>query len=152
MTSLAQKKAFISDKPYPIPIEMRPLWRIGLIICAIVVTAKDKRYLDLKKTNILVWMLIRRQCWPEYEAFLSGRERDVPLVSVDTATYKAVEFAIAKGFLRLESGRLHLTDSADEIYSILSEHEIMHDEIAFLIENGRRLTEQKTRELTGGLL
>lgn len=152
MNEATKKRAVISEKPYPVPIEMRPLWRICLIILSIAVVSKDKKYLDIKKVNILVWMLIRKKRWTEYESFLMGRSFDIPLVSVDTATYRAVEFAIAKEFVRLESGRLHLNEGGDELFAVLEANQIMSDEIEFLSLNGRRLTDQKVKELTGGLL
>ena len=152
MTESAKVRAAISDKPYPIPIEMRPLWRICLIVIAIAVVSGEKRYLDIKKINILVWMLIRKTRWIEYESFLTGRSKDIPLVSVDTATYKAVEFAIAKGFVNLNSGRLYLTKNSDSLFSLFKENKIMGDEIEFLSMNGKKLTDKKVKELTGGLL
>lgn len=152
MTETANVKAVISEKPYPVPIEMRPLWRICLIVLAIAIVSKEKRYLDIKKVNILVWMLIRKKRWFEYESFLVGRSKDIPLVSVDTSTYRAVEFAIAKEFVKLDSGRLYLTDGSDELISVLSTNQIMSDEIEFLSINGKKLTDQKVKELTGGLL
>jgi len=152
MTESVKIRTVISDKPYPIPIEMRPLWRICLIVIAVAVVSGDKKYLDIKKINILVWMLIRKKRWDEYENFLAGRSKDIPLVSVDTATYRAVEFAIAKEFVKLDSGRLHMRDSSEELFSILNKNQIMIDEIEFLSVNGRKLTDQKVKELTGGLL
>jgi len=151
MSADGKKRAFISDKPYPVAIEMRPLWRICLIIISIAVVSGNKKYLDLKKVNILVWMLIRRSRWNEYEDFLLGRAFDIPLVSVDTATYKAVEFSIAKGFLSLEGGRLHITESGEDLYSILTDNEIMHEEIGYLEQVGKKLSESKVKSLTGGL-
>jgi len=145
-------KPIISGKAYPVSIEMRPLWRICLIIIAVAVVSGDKRYLDLKKVNILVWMLIRKNRWEEYEAYLLGRSLNIPLVSVDTATYKAVEFSIAKGFVRLENGRLHITDGGDELFSILIENQIMHEEIGYLEEVGKKLSESKVKSLTGGMV
>lgn len=152
MSENSTVKTIISDKSFPVPIEMRPLWRICLIVIALIVVAGDKRYLDIKKVNILVWMLIRRSRWDGYEEFLVGRTADIPLVSVDTSTYKAVEFAIAKGFVTLDSGRLYITESCSDLYSILVENKIMMDEIEFLSRNGKRLTDRKVKELTGGLL
>ena len=152
MNENATVKTVISDKSYPVPIEMRPLWRICLIVISLAVVSDDKRYLDVKKVNILVWMLIRRTRWDEYEDFLTGRTLDIPLVSVDTATYKAVEFAIAKEFVTLEAGRLYMTKNSDELYSLLLKNDIMKAEIEFLTINGKKLTEQKVKELTGGLL
>lgn len=152
MNENAAVKTIISDKPYPVPIEMRPLWRICLIVISLAAVSGDKRYLDIKKVNILVWMLIRRTRWDEYESFLTDRSVDIPLVSVDTATYKAVEFAIAKEFVTLETGRLYMTRNSDELYSLITENDIMNAEINFLISNGKKLTDRKVKELTGGLL
>jgi len=145
-------KAVISDKAYPVPIEMRPLWRICLIVTSIAVVSGDKKYLDSKKVNILVWMLIRKKRWEEYEKYLLGRTNDIPLVSVDTATYKAVEFSIAKGFVLLKDGRVHLTDSGQVLHEILVKNEIMQDEMSFLHQVGKKLTGNKIKGLTGGLL
>jgi len=152
MSGVGKERAFISDKPYPVAIEMRPLWRICLIIISIAVVSGNKKYLDLKKANILVWMLIRRNRWDEYEDFLLGRSSDVPLVSVDTATYKAVEFSIAKGFVKLEGGRLHITESGEELFSILSGNQVMHEEIGYLEQVGKKLSENKVKSLTGRLI
>lgn len=145
-------KTVISDKSYPLPIEMRPLWRICLIVVSLVIVSGDKRYLDIKKVNILVWMLIRRARWDEYEEFLHERSKDIPLVSVDTAMYRAVEFAIAKEFVTLEAGRIYMTGKADSLYSLLIENGIMQAEIEYLKRNGKKLTDRKVKEMTGGLL
>ncbi|MEW8152018.1 MAG: hypothetical protein AB2810_17890, partial [Candidatus Thiodiazotropha endolucinida] len=125
-------KAVISDKAYPVPIEMRPLWRICLIIISIAVVSGEKKYLDSKKVNILVWMLIRKRRWDEYENYLLGRTNGIPLVSVDTATYKAVEFSIAKGFVLLKDGRVKIKDSGQVLHEILVKNESMQDEMYFL--------------------
>ena len=152
MENKTNYKALISDKSYPVPIEMRPLWRICLIIMSIAVVSGEKKYLDSKKVNILVWMLIRKRRWEEYENYLLGRTNDIPLVSVDTATYKAVEFSIAKGFVLLKDGRVHLTDNGQVLQEILVNNEIMQDEMNFLHEVGKKLTDNKIKGLTGGLL
>ena len=145
-------KPIISNKPYPIPIEMRPLWRICLIIISIIIVSSDKKYLDLKKVNILVWMLIRKNKWEEYEEYLLGRMLEVPLVSVDTATYKAVEFSIVKQLVKLEDGRLYITEDGEELFSILIENDIMGDEMDFLKHIGQKLSDKKVKGLTGGKL
>ncbi|MDT8399514.1 MAG: hypothetical protein RQ899_12935 [Pseudomonadales bacterium] len=145
-------KVVISDRPFPVPIEMRPLWRICLILLSIFTVSQEKEYLDIKKINILVWMLIRKSKWGEYEDFLSGRSVDLPLVSVDTASYKAVEFAIAKEFVELKAGRLYLAEKGKTLIALLRGNEIMADEHGFLSKNGRHLTEQKVKSLTGGLI
>ncbi len=150
MSAEKEIKTIISDKPYPISIEMRPLWRICLIIISVIIVSGDKKYLALKKVNILVWMLIRRSRWKEYEEYLLGRTFDIPLVSVDTATYKAVEFSIAKEFVQLKSGRLYITETGEMLFSILVENNIMSREMGFLRGAGKKLSVSKVKGLTGG--
>ncbi len=152
MTKKAAIKPIISNKPYSVPIEMRPLWRICLILVSISTLSGDKRYLSVKKVNMLVWMLIRQHRWDEYENYLYMRTRDIPLVSADTATYKAVEFALAKGFIRLENARLHITDAGLEIHQLLLDNDIMSEEIWFLTNVGKKLSDKKIKEITEGLL
>ncbi len=150
MTIESRAKVVFSDKPYTVPIEMRPLWRICLIILVINVISGPKKYLDITKVNILVWMLIRKSKWDEYEDFLTDRSVDLPLVSVDTATYKAVEFALAKEFTHLDSGRICLTEKSDMLISLMRDNGIMDDEFCFLSRNGKHLTVKKVKQLTGG--
>lgn len=151
MTVTDSIRASFTDKPYPVPIELRPLWRIALLVSTIAIVAGNKKYLDLNKANILVWMLIRSRRWREYEDFLCGRTNELPLISVDTATYKAVEFSIAKQFLALQSSRLYLEEYGNELFEVIVRSEILREERAFLQENGRRLTEIKVKALSGTL-
>ncbi len=145
-------KPVISDKPYSVPIEMRPLWRICLILASIARLSGDKRYLSVKKVNMLVWMLIRKKRWQEYEDYLCGRSLDLPLVSADAATYKAVEFALAKDFIQLRDGRLHITGSGLEVYQLVIDNEVMTEEVWFLEKVGKKLSDRKVKEISGGLL
>ena len=150
MDTRQEFKTTVSDKPYPVSIEMRPLWRISLIIICIKIVSKEENYLDSKKVNVLVWMLIRKTRWPEYEDYLLGRTNTAPLVSVDTATFKAVEFSIAKELIYIENGRLYITEKGIALFNILLKNEIMEDEVIFLETAGKKLTDKKVAGLTGG--
>ncbi|MCK4500820.1 hypothetical protein KAU11_09995 [Candidatus Babeliales bacterium] len=99
-----------------------------------------------------MWILIRKNKWEEYEEYLLGRSPEIPLVSVDTATYKAVQFSIIKEFVKLKSGRLYITEKGEELFSILIENGIMSEEIDFLEQMGKKLTDNKVKGLTGGLI
>ncbi|MDO6513733.1 hypothetical protein [Neptuniibacter sp. 2_MG-2023] len=144
-------KPIVSDKPYSVTIEMRPLWRICLILICVSVVSGDKKYLSSKKVNILVWMLIRKNRWQEYEDYLLNRSENIPLVSIDTATFKAVEFSIAKGFLSLENDKIFVTDTGEELFSLLVENNIMDEEVCFLKQLGKKLSDNKVKGLTGGI-
>lgn len=136
-------------KPYSVPIEMRPLWRICLIVVCILCVSQDKKYLSIKKVNILVWILIRKKMWSEYEDYLLGRLPKAPLISVDTATYKAIEISIAKGILILEQDRLYVASAGESLFKTIMENEIMAEEIGFLNSVGSKLSESKIKDMTG---
>lgn len=143
-------KPTVVSQPYSIPIELRPLWRMSLIVCAIVVVSGEKRYLDTKKVNVLVWMLIRRSLWDQYRAYLLNETNRIPLVSVDTATYKAIEFLMATELVNIEGDRILVTDAGFALYHAIEKADVMLEERNFLNAIGRKLTEDKVRRLTGG--
>lgn len=144
-------KGIINARPYPIPIELRPVWRIALIVLSIHIVSGDKKYIGAKKLNILIWMVIRKSLWHEYERYLIEEKGPIPLVSVDTATYRAVEMSIAKELIKLGDGRVYLTDTGVELSKTLTENHIMGEEAEFLNNVGKKLTEVKVRLLTGEL-
>lgn len=97
-------------------------------------------------------MLIRKNRWSEYESYLKEETIDIPLISVDTATYKAIELCMAKSLVSLNDGRLHITNQGENIYKAILESAVMQDEIKFLDESGKKLTDAKVKGLTGGLI
>ena len=143
-------KTVISTRGYPIPIEMRPIWRISLIALSISAVGGEKKYLDLKKLNILVWMLIRKQRWGEYEEFLFDRSEKIPIVSVDTANYTAVEMGIAIRVFELNDKRLHIEQLGDELIELISKNQLLIEERSFLERVGKKLTDKKVRIIMGG--
>lgn len=150
MSSPRGFKAVISRKNYSVPIESRPIWRVSLIVSSIISVSGTKKYLDIQKINIWVWMLIRQDNWDLYESFLLKEINEIPLVSVDTANFRAIEFGIAKGFFNLDKGRLYITELGENLFELLVGNEIMVDERLFLEKFRSKLTANKVKQLTGG--
>ncbi|CZF87136.1 hypothetical protein [Grimontia marina] len=108
-------KPIFSEKAYSVPINMRPLWRISLIVISIFSVSGKKKYLSRDKLNILVWMLIRKNKWEYYEDYLRDRELSTPNISADSITFKAIEYAICKGFCKADENRVYLLGKGDEL-------------------------------------
>jgi hypothetical protein len=143
-------RATVTHQPFAVPIEMRPLWRICLILISIAVVGRENNYVDVQKINILVWMLTRKSKWDTYESYLLDRTSSVPLVSVDTATYRAIEFSRAKEFIIIQGKRLYITETGRGIFDLLVQNGIMLDEREFLASLGKKLTDKKVKSLIGG--
>lgn len=142
-------KLQVTGKNYPIPIEMRPIWRVSILLVILAEVGKSKGYLDLTKLNVLIWMVIRRKNWEKYADFLTDQNHKVPLVSVDTATYKAIEIAVSRKMIKIEGKKIYLIETGRHFYSVIKQHSILTDEIDFLNEYGRKLTLKKVNLLTG---
>jgi len=78
-----------------------------------------------------------------------GVSESPPLVSVDEATYKAVEMAISKDMVSLQAGRLYLRPSGLVLCSKVYELQLLSDEIIFLDDFGKKLTENRIGTLIG---
>jgi hypothetical protein len=95
-------------------------------------------------------MLTRKSKWDTYESYLLDRTSSVPLVSVDTATYRAIEFSRAKEFIIIQGKRLYITETGRGIFDLLVQNGIMLDEREFLASLGKKLTDKKVKSLIGG--
>jgi len=141
-------KAAPTNKSLPVLIEMRPAWRISLMLLVIDVVGEDKGYIDYKKLVVLIWMVIRTKHWPEYQKFLSGGE-EIPFISVDTATQKALELAANKSFVKAEDSRVYLLEEGKKIVELILENQLLASESAFLKEYGKKLTSKKVDQIMG---
>jgi hypothetical protein len=45
-------KVVIDNKPYPLPIEMRPVWRVCLIVIVIAEISGKEKHLELNKVRL----------------------------------------------------------------------------------------------------
>jgi len=144
-------RAKTSSKPYAIPIEMRPLWRICLVVISIAIVQNKEKKLDINKVNILIWMLIRKKSWEEYSKFLLKETTQPPFISIDTMTYKAIEFSVAKEFIGIEGQKIFLTNNGWELFYLLEEHELFVLEREFLASYGKKITVNMVKKITGGV-
>lgn len=145
-------KVKIDSKGYAVPIEMRPIWRISMIVLVVALLEKNTSSIDLRKLNVLIWMLIRKNRWEEYRNYLLGRSNDLPFISVDTSTYKALEFAMVKEFVVIENSKIVMLDKGIKLFNLLIENDILSDELTFVSEIGKKLTQKKLDELSGRLI
>lgn len=141
--------ALISDAGYPLPIELRPIWRIGLICLAIQESSKDGQTLKLNKVRFLLWMLIRPQKWDSYYDCLHGYDDSIISMSSDKSTEKAVELAISKNFVRLDSDSLTLSVEGDNLLQLARDLKMFQRETEFLHTIKNKVTDTYIKRILG---
>lgn len=139
----------ISDVGYPIPIEMRPIWRTALICIAINIVDTNGTSLKIDKLRIFIWMLARPTKWDNYYYSLHSIEPSFFKISSDKSTDIAIEIAIVKGFVKLESDSLHLEHNGLKLLMLVEEIKLFKDEIDFLQSIKSKVTDKYIKSLIG---
>lgn len=143
-------KVSFRNKPYPLAIEMRPLWRMCLVIIIVKNMHLKNRSIDLKKLNILLWMTIKHQNRYIFERFLIEKNAPIPFISSDQANYVAIELAFNKKLIKLSHDeRIYLTDKSEHLYNLIFENNLFKDEIDFMNNFGYKLIQKNIDKIIG---
>src|SRR5690606_10527919 len=142
-------KVAINNKPYPVPVEMRPLWRIGLVVLIVKRMNIIKKSLDLKKLNVILWMLIRNHSWENFKIFLKNNDQAPPFVTSDQANYIAIELAFNKDLIKFNEDKISTTKNGDIFFKNIVENSIFTSELQFINDNSSYLTNVKIEQIMG---
>lgn len=142
-------KIKINNKPYPVPVEMRPLWRISLVVIIVKTMIIKNKTIDLKKLNVMLWMLIRNQEWEKFKNFLIEKDQPAPFISSDQANYIAIELTFKKDLIRFNHEKIETTYLADNFYVHIIEHGLFSDEINFIENYLSKISFDKIEKMLG---
>lgn len=142
-------KISINNKPYPVPVEMRPLWRIGLVVLIVKRMNLLKKSVDLKKLNVTLWMLIRSHDWKIFQIFLNSNSTNPPFITSDQANYIAIELAFNKELIKFDDEKIITTKNGDIFFNSIIENSIFSKELNFINQNATSLTNVKIDQIMG---
>lgn len=144
-------KISFRNKPYPLAIEMRPLWRISLIIIITNIMVKKNKPIDIKKLNILLWMTIKQQSRNIFEKFLIESNAPIPFISSDQANYVAIELSFNKDLLKFDENneKLLITDKSKNLFDLIHKNQLFNKEIDFMDNFGYRITNNSVNKIIG---
>lgn len=142
-------KVAINNKPYPVPVEMRPLWRIGLVVLIVKRMNIVNKSLDLKKLNVILWMLIRSHSWENFKIFLKNSDQIPPFITSDQANYIAIELAFNKDLIKFNEDKISTTKNGDIFFEQIIENSIFTSELKFINDNLSYFTNVKIEQIMG---
>lgn len=144
-------KISFRNKPYPLAIEMRPLWRISLIVIISNIMNLKKKPLDIKKLNILLWMTIKHQNRSLFEKFLIDNNAPIPFISSDQANYVAIELAFSKNLLMFDkkNENLLITEKSIQLFQLIEANDLFENEIEFMSNFGFHITKKLVDKIIG---
>jgi hypothetical protein len=146
---LLDARASFTPRPSPIPPELRPNWRVALLL--LIVQSCRQHKATWGQLHVLNWAVRTRRGRSAFERAVN--QMSVPedtVIRFEPSLDRAVDLAIGLGLLRWEGGRLlELTEDGRGVLDLLGQHQLMSKEREFLDSFRGRLTQTLVARLTG---
>ena len=139
-------------RPVPVPADLRPDWRISLLVLILRKCCRDGQS-SLRRLHVLSWAIRGRESREAFVERLNGQTApDEVLVRFEPALNRAIDLARGYGLIVRVSGnkvRLTLrgTQFADELERLT---DVLSEERTFLSRLGKGVTEQAVQRLVKG--
>ena len=130
-------------RPIAIPGDLRPGWRIGLLVLLLHMCCRGGRT-SLTRLHVLSWGIRTAESKSALRAAVIGKlPPDSLLVRFEPSLNRAVDFALGEGLIRREGGsRIELTDQGKRLAEELEkEASVFTLEKQFLLEIRQKVTE-----------
>lgn len=139
------------SRPVPIPADLRPAWRIGLIVLLLKKCCRQGRS-SLTRLHVLSWGFVSPEGRMQLLAAAAGTlSPDSLVVRFEPFLLQAVDYAVGEGLVRRTGGgTIELTEHGSRLAE-----EIEADETAFLMEKTvmdtirTRLSESIVKQMFG---
>lgn len=147
--SLVKPEVSIGEQP--IPIENRPIWRIGLICLAISILSGKNNAVSTNKVRLTVWMLSRPHLWKQYEDFfLNDGRHSTPLLAPDNSTQIALNISESKNLIAFSDNGISLTEEGLTLINSMTSIDMFKGESSFLKSIKPKLTNKALQTIMGG--
>lgn len=134
MLDILNKPITFSKKKAPIPADMRPIWRISIIVMLLKLHGRARR-MNENKIHFMVSIIRDNEKWEIFKSVIKENEFPYDLaIRFDPSVNRALLFAESEGLIKYFKGKsIELTDKGDSYAEkILDDDEIFILEKAFL--------------------
>lgn len=144
------KLSFVK-RPYPIPADYRPMYKIGIIAMILKVSCRIETS-SLVKLHLLSWALSSNKNMMELRNHItSNYTSEFSIWGIEPALNRALQFAIADGICQIIAGKSYkLTNKGDVLYkNIALDNDLFVEEKEFLKFVGKnKLTDSRIDSMT----
>lgn len=147
---VTQKEFYISDRKEFISCDLRPEWRISLLILILHLTGRSNKA-SRNKAHLANWVLKNTKHESSFMDYIRGRGMR-PFINLDPAMDKAIDYAMYSKLLTINGNRLQLTDTGINLAANLALESIFIAEKATLSRIKKALTEENVTNSFEGKL
>ncbi|WP_102798905.1 hypothetical protein [Bowmanella denitrificans] len=143
----------ILDQPFTftrrnqlIPCELRPTWKISLMLIVFGLLAKNNKC-SLKKLHVANWVVKSEDHVEEFLFWTKDTNGVRPDIRMEPALDRAIELMIGDKFLLKTDGRLEVTDAGMKIFEKLNEASLLEIERKRLLAIKKYMTEANVERI-----
>jgi hypothetical protein len=129
------KKISFSQRPYPIPADYRPMYKIGLIVMILKICCRGETS-GLLKLHLLSWALASdKNLGKLKEHITTNFQTDFSVWGIEPALNRALQYAIASNICEVVSGKNYkLTDKGSKFYKMINADKDLFDKEKSFLE------------------
>lgn len=132
------KNIKFSKKPISIPVDYRPMYKIGQIVMILSITCIGNKC-SLLKLHLLSWALKADENKDKVlELIKNNYEPDIAVWGIEPALNRALLLCVAEGICIIEHGKYLLTKKGEEFFKLIVKADVFKEEFIFLNFVGKR--------------
>ena len=143
------QRIIFSQKKISIPTDLRPMYKISLILMMLKINGYSKKlsYLQIQYLN---WVIKHKEKIEKLN--LSNDELPFDNIRLDPFIDIAIEYSIGENLIKLtKQGKLELSVKAEVFINKIIKEKLLKDEYTILKDIGsRKITDEKIRLMIGG--
>jgi hypothetical protein len=149
LQQLAGSRFRFSARPSALPPDLRPIWRMAVLVLLLQRCCKQGRS-SLKKLHVLNWAIRHRASQQALLNVLEGRVRpDQAIVRFDPALNRLLDFAKGEGLIgQVAADRFQITAKGLRFANdIMADQDCLRQEKWFIDEIAGKITETRINEI-----
>lgn len=128
------KKISFSQRPFPIPADYRPMYKIGLVVMILKLCCRGETS-SLLKLHLLSWALASDKNLNKLREHINTNfQTDFSVWGIEPALNRALQFAIASDICKVVSGKNYkLTERGNAFYKMINADKELFDKEKFFL-------------------
>ena len=151
MMELLIKKLSFNQRPIPLPVEYRPMYKIALIVMILKYCCRAETS-SLLKLHLLSWSLGSEKNMKELHSYITSNfQTEFSVWGIEPALNRALQLAVAEGICDIIDGKNYkLTEKGDKFFEMIkADKELFDSEKYFLSYVGKNhITDNRIKAMT----
>lgn len=115
---VTRKEFYISNRKEFISCELRPVWRIALLVLIIKLVGRANKA-SRNKIHLVNWALKKSEHVDSYISYTQQITNKRPFINLDPAMDKAIDYALYSKLVTVDNNRVTLSETGTELVNQL---------------------------------